>query len=81
MDEGATADEKVVLGRLLAITTEINEKVSRLVWRVDDLEGRVEALEKTDASQELRRSLIDKGLWALVGLGVYAFVNGGIGWL
>lgn len=71
-------DDKVVLGKLLVLTTEINEKVSRLVWRVDNLEDRLESLEKNESAGNFRQSLIDKALWGLVAAGVVYFLNGGL---
>lgn len=58
----------VILGRLLALTSEINDKLTRAIMNHDALELRVEALEKAEAvrSQGLEAKVVRSAVWAIL---------------
>ena len=61
-----------MLERLDSIKTELRELKERLVWRIDNLEGRVEELEKADAGLKPYAKIIERAVWALLVIGVAA---------
>lgn len=56
-----------VVGHLEALRAEIKELKERVIWRLDNLEGRVETLEKSDNSQGLYIKIVEKALWGILG--------------
>ncbi len=68
----------MTLGKLLATCTQIDEKISRLIWRVDDLEKRVEMMEQDRSREAPVRAWVERlflmaataGATLLVGLKV-----------
>ncbi len=65
-----------VIGHLEALHMEIKELKERTVWRLDNVENRVEALEKYRAAAETPRladKLAEKLVWGVLGaVGVVA---------
>ena len=59
------------LGRLFGIMdvmrSELTEVKTRLVFRLDNLEQRVEALEVSKAAGSIYTEVVKKGLWAVLG--------------
>lgn len=73
MNEGA----EVILGRLLAMTEEIKRSMDRLVFRQDNLEVRVESLEKSEAvrANSFASKVWDRALWASLAIGATLFLK------
>lgn len=68
-----------VIGHLEAIRHEMKELKERTVWRLDNPEGRVERLEKSDTSQSLYIKIVEKGMWGVLGTaGVLALKASGM---
>lgn len=59
-----------VIGLLEAIRTEVQDLKTRHVWRLDNLETRVETLEQGSASKKPYWVFIEKGILVLVGVGL-----------
>ena len=56
-----------VVGHLEALRSEIKELKERVIWRLDNLEARVESLEKSDNFQGLYIKIVEKGMWGVLG--------------
>lgn len=56
-----------VIGHLEAIQRELKDLKERTVWRLDNLEGRVEKLEKADLGQSVYIKIVEKGMWGVLG--------------
>lgn len=59
-----------VLGHLEGIRSELADLKTRTVWRLDNIEGRVEALESYRSADERPRladKLADKVIWGVLG--------------
>lgn len=59
-----------VLGHLEGIRSELTDLKSRTVWRLDDIEARVEHLERykvVDEKPRLADKLADKLVWGVLG--------------
>lgn len=67
-----------VVGYLEAMRSEIKELKDRAIWRLDNLEGRVESLEKSSADQGFARRFVDKLVWAIVGAGLLGITAGAV---
>lgn len=65
-----------LLGKLDAIEKKLDALEERSVSRLDDLEDRVEVLEKTDASRTFSRTAWDRFVWTLIGGGFIAAALG-----
>lgn len=67
-------------GRALAALDEINRRLdkleNRVVFRLDNLEDRVEKLEQARASRKFSESAWDRLVWGLIGAGLIAGVFG-----
>lgn len=75
---GAISD--VEWGRILASLEEINRRLDRLedrtIYRLDNLEDRVEILEVAKASRKFSESAWDRAVWGFVGAGLVALCVG-----
>lgn len=60
------ANTDYLLGQILERTASIDEKVTRLILRSDDIERRVEALEKAEASGMFQDKLVRAGIVAIL---------------
>ena len=56
-----------IITRLEAIQKELDHLSTRTVWRMDNLEERVENLEVRTASRGWIYQAMEKGLWAVAG--------------
>lgn len=65
-----------VIGHLEAIQSELRDLKTRTVWRLDNLEGRVEMLETKGAEQAPYWRLIERAIVVLVALGTAAWAGG-----
>lgn len=74
-----------VLGHLEGIRSELTDLKARTVWRLDDIEGRVESLERyrsVDERPRLADKLADKVVWGLlaaVGTAILSYITITIG--
>lgn len=67
-----------VLQTLEDIRRELTDLKTRQQFRLDNIEGRVEALELANAGQSWLHKAADRGLWALVAAGAVAMFMGGV---
>lgn len=70
-----------VIGHLEAIERELADLKSRTIWRLDNLEMRVEKLETTDVDAAPAISLVKKGAWGFLSLAGAAAVARLFGWV
>ncbi len=69
----------MTLGKLLATCTQIDGKVERLVFRLDDAEARIEKLEQFTARNGLWVTFVEKAIWGVLGAaGVIALKAAGL---
>lgn len=71
-----------LVGHLEAIQRELKELKDRTIWRLDDIERRVETLEKykeVDEKPRLADKMADKIVWALLAAAGMALLSMAIG--
>lgn len=65
----------MILGKLLATITQIDQKIDRLVWRLDELEKRVEAMENDRAKEAPIRAWVERLFIAAGAAGAAYFIG------
>ncbi len=69
----------MTLGKLLATCSQIDQKVERLVFRLDDAEQRIEKLEQFTARNGLWVTFVEKAIWGVLGAaGILALKSAGM---
>jgi len=61
-----------LLGLVEALRNDVSEMKTRHLWRLDDLEQRVETIEKADSAESFPRSVWHKAIWGVIGAGLSA---------
>lgn len=69
-----------IIGHLESIEGELRDLKARTTWRLDNLETRIETLEKADSQAAPWRKLVERAFVALAGIGAgvtgYKFLGG-----